>query len=95
MFGRKRKLEQHILTSGVRTRAVVLDATKVSSHGSSEADLDGLRSTWSLYNVELKVTAEDGGQLSEAHKASLQKELDAINREYSANTAKPQPFAGR
>jgi hypothetical protein len=43
----------------------------------------------------LKVTAEDGGQLSEAHKAALQQELDSINRELAANTATPRPFGGR
>jgi hypothetical protein len=43
----------------------------------------------------VKATAEDGGQLSEAHKAALQQELDSINREYSANTEKPHPFGGR
>ena len=35
----------------------------------------------------LRITAEDGGQLSEAHKAALQAELDAINRTYAANSA--------
>ena len=60
MFGRKRKLEEQILSTGVRTRAVVLDATQVSSHAAADPDPDGLRSTWTVYNVELKVTAEDG-----------------------------------
>jgi hypothetical protein len=30
-------------------------------------------------------TTEDGGKLSEAHQAALQRELDAINKAYAAN----------
>jgi hypothetical protein len=30
----------------------------------------------------LKITAADGGQLSPEHRASLQKELDTLNREF-------------
>ena len=30
-------------------------------------------------------TSEDGGKLSEAHQAALQRELDAINKAYAAN----------
>ena len=37
----------------------------------------------------VRITADDGGQLSEAHKAALQQELDAINREYAANSPPP------
>jgi hypothetical protein len=33
----------------------------------------------------LRMAAEDGGQLSEAHKAALQRELDAINKTYAAS----------
>jgi hypothetical protein len=36
----------------------------------------------------LKITAQDGGQLTEAHRAALQQELDGINRAYAANAAR-------
>jgi hypothetical protein len=38
----------------------------------------------------VRITADDGGRLSEAHKAALQQELDAINREYAANLPPPR-----
>jgi hypothetical protein len=33
-----------------------------------------------------RLAAEDGGQLSPAHQAALQQELDAINRAYAGNS---------
>jgi hypothetical protein len=36
----------------------------------------------------LKITAQDGGQLTEAHRAAIQLELDAINRSYAANATR-------
>ena len=33
----------------------------------------------------LRMTQEDGGQLSAPHQAALQRELDAINKAYAAN----------
>ena len=36
----------------------------------------------------LNITAEDGGKLTDAHRAALQQELDAINRAYAANATR-------
>lgn len=35
----------------------------------------------------LRATAEDGGQLSEAHRAAIQRELDSLNKAYAADLA--------
>ncbi|HEV2532596.1 hypothetical protein [Phenylobacterium sp.] len=43
-----------------------------------------------LRSKMLRMTAQDGGQLSEAHRAALQRELDAINTAYAANARPPR-----
>jgi hypothetical protein len=43
----------------------------------------------------LRMKTEDGGQLSLAHQAALQQELDAINKTYAANSPPPRGAARR
>lgn len=71
--------------------------TQSSASSAFGAGADGARfpSTQERYAARIqalkqkmaKLTREDGGQLSEAHKAALQRELDGVNKSFGIKPA--------